>query len=117
MASRPQTCPFVSSFVYNFVYPAQIGKTGMNKPALSSEFVFGWFWLMGILAPLTVTSTLISKGWDATTCSIIAATTRMSFSIFVDINQIRSCLQKTALFFPINQSSTCDSINKVCIGT
>ena len=93
MAPWPQTCPFVLSFVYHF--PAQnAGKNGMKKPALDptlESFLFGWFWLIGILTPLTVTSTLISMGWDATTCSIIAATTRISFSIFVDINQIAVC--------------------------
>merc|ERR550517_1924615 len=44
------------------------------------------FSALGILTPLTVTSTLTSKGLDATTCSIAAATT--SFSISVDLNQV-----------------------------
>ena len=88
MAPWPQTCPFVLSFVYHF--PTQAGKNGMKKPALvptlESEFLFGWFWLIGILTPLTVTSTLISMGLDATTCSITAAATT-SFNIFVDLKQ------------------------------
>ena len=60
----------------------------------------------------SIALTLIFKGWDATTCSIIAATTRISFIIFVDINQLGVCKGD-----PINQSSMCNSKNKVCIGT
>ena len=95
MAPWPQTCPFVLSFVYHF--PTQAGKNGMKKPALpelESEFPFGWFWLIGILTPLTVTSTSTSMGLDATTCSITAAATT-SFNIFLDLNQVASCVRES----------------------